>query len=283
MSTVATVAAVERQNTSTRFLDLPAELRLMVYDYLPVTTRHSTFKQPVNDPEEPRMRDLTITLVVKFIPAVALLATCKLICNEASPILAHKLEEIRQSPLQLIVDSPCLRPLFGVFCFMDIIMKGKPSCISSGSVHVPAHGNDLISGGHLVAFKRVYGEVLDPNSLCDFLQLLATYIRARTPSSSVIAITRHPLHGLRRAVSHLRSSMIWSGTWPMTHGPTCFMLREAIADAFDDPPSTSNPEGIIRACIAHLVHTQSMTSAIYGIAEAVWSKDWQEGERAYLR
>jgi hypothetical protein len=202
MSTTATVAAMRRQTTSTTLFDLPVELRLMVYEYLPVTTRHFTFKQPINAPKEPRMRDLAITFVVKSIP-VAILATCKLIHNEASPTFARKLKELRESPLQLIVDSPSLKPFVGVSGLMALIIKGEPNCISSGSVHLPADGNDLVSYDNLVHFRIAFGRVLDPNSLWDFLRHLATYIRARSPSSSVIAITRHPLHYLRKAVSEL--------------------------------------------------------------------------------
>jgi hypothetical protein len=77
--------------------------------------------------------------------------------------------------------------------------------------------------------------------------------------------------------------MIWSERWPMTPGKISIMLREAITDDFDDPPSSSHPEGVIRSYIPHLGHMPKTKSSTYGIAEEERSREWQEGERTYLR
>lgn len=71
-----------------RFLDLPKELRLMVYEHL--TTRTVSFEIVAG-----------ITLTDLKLPGISILGTCKLINEEASPILHPRIEEIEQSDHEL--------------------------------------------------------------------------------------------------------------------------------------------------------------------------------------
>ena len=65
-----------------RFLDLPIELRLIVYEYLPVTATIHTYDLRTDNGRQ------CITLERNDLP-VALLRTCQLIRNEASPIISR--------------------------------------------------------------------------------------------------------------------------------------------------------------------------------------------------
>jgi hypothetical protein len=95
-----------------RFLDLPPELRLMVYEYISIEKhRHvltraesglSNDKWPSTFPSQS-----TITLIRPSLP-VALLRTCHVIKNEATPILEEKWTSLAKQPLQFLVDYASL-------------------------------------------------------------------------------------------------------------------------------------------------------------------------------
>jgi len=89
-----------------RFLDLPAELRYMVYEEIEISSCHYRLNDPTfkPEPEEQTTQASYMTLVVKSLP-VALLATCRLIHNEATPFLAPKLKTLRDEPSHFIIDS----------------------------------------------------------------------------------------------------------------------------------------------------------------------------------
>jgi hypothetical protein len=65
-----------------RFLDLPAELRLMVYEYLPNRTKRAKFVKI-----EDGVVMSTFTLITTSIPPAAILGICGLINREAKAIL----------------------------------------------------------------------------------------------------------------------------------------------------------------------------------------------------
>ncbi|KAH3976476.1 hypothetical protein HBI56_229380 [Parastagonospora nodorum] len=81
-----------------RFLDLPTELRLMVYGLISIITHHLVPSIPSNVASaEP-----TIALVTKSLP-VALLATCRQIRNEVMPTLAPLLEVLKLEPGRFVI------------------------------------------------------------------------------------------------------------------------------------------------------------------------------------
>jgi hypothetical protein len=89
-----------------RFLDLPKELRLMVYERVPVkTTRHPfEFNEPghrLNDDDF----DPILDLVYKTLSGLPILATCRQINFEATPILGRVLHMIKITPIQLVANA----------------------------------------------------------------------------------------------------------------------------------------------------------------------------------
>ncbi|KAF2026071.1 hypothetical protein EK21DRAFT_116179 [Setomelanomma holmii] len=101
------------------FLDLPAELRVMVYKEVTTTTRHHTFTdraggaglffdyERTSDWSFKKSSDSSFAPVVKYLP-VALLSTCRLINIEATPIMKAKLDILRVEPLRFVIDSASL-------------------------------------------------------------------------------------------------------------------------------------------------------------------------------
>jgi hypothetical protein len=86
----------ENAATSFRLLDLPKELRLMVYERLSVTSSRHVI--PLDKRGE-RM----ITLVNPSVP-VRILATCRLVNHEAGLVLRPKVQQMLQTPPTMIID-----------------------------------------------------------------------------------------------------------------------------------------------------------------------------------
>lgn len=78
-----------------RFLDLPKEIRLLVYENLPRSIKHHQTRHP----DEPSHR---LTFIVKSVP-VAILSTCMMVYQEARPIV-HSMANafIREIPPRII-------------------------------------------------------------------------------------------------------------------------------------------------------------------------------------
>ncbi|KAF2005484.1 hypothetical protein P154DRAFT_530685 [Amniculicola lignicola CBS 123094] len=74
------------------FLDLPKELRLMVYEAVPIVEQECTLRNP---------NFYIITLRVRELP-VDILATCRFIYEEAKDILGSRLKKLHSAPPVLI-------------------------------------------------------------------------------------------------------------------------------------------------------------------------------------
>lgn len=96
-----------------RFLDLPAELRCRVYEYIEFSSTWHTLDRAhalINTKDWPippraQVYDSRVTLIQPYTPlAIDILVTCHLINKEARPILKRKVEHCRAQPVRYLVD-----------------------------------------------------------------------------------------------------------------------------------------------------------------------------------
>ncbi|EUC49105.1 hypothetical protein COCMIDRAFT_85699 [Bipolaris oryzae ATCC 44560] len=100
------------------FLDLPLELRLMVYEHLSITTKHLVLEHALGE----YGRASTIRLVVKSAP-VEILRTCRLIHQEAHSYVNRLVERCQR--LQVIVDLTMMRTFCEIVCSTTAEDVGK--------------------------------------------------------------------------------------------------------------------------------------------------------------
>jgi hypothetical protein len=91
------------------FLDLPTELRLLVYQHLSVQRQYHkisipyTYK-PLEKSHEGRTKFI---IIIRSVPGISILATCKPINEEAGPILVPLRKQITSKPPQILMDIAC--------------------------------------------------------------------------------------------------------------------------------------------------------------------------------
>ncbi|KAF2026742.1 hypothetical protein EK21DRAFT_92098 [Setomelanomma holmii] len=78
------------------FLDLPKELRLMVYKLLPVKTSHAPFG--TSAPQ-------SLILVWSSFPSISILQACRQVNEEATAVLHQRLNQLKTQPLRIVAAS----------------------------------------------------------------------------------------------------------------------------------------------------------------------------------
>ena len=96
---------------SFRFLDLPTELRLTVYERLTPTTLRHKIERRNEIPTDDDSTGSSFILSRKSFP-VALLRTCKVINREASSIVAKKLRQLEREPIRIIAELATFNKVF---------------------------------------------------------------------------------------------------------------------------------------------------------------------------
>jgi hypothetical protein len=110
---------------SFRFLDLPKELRLMVYELIPIKNAH----HPVKLRKKHDYDNHNLMLVRTTLPGVVILPTCRQIHHEAEHIIRRKLATVDKKSLRIIsTDCTYGAPDIDVFGVLNRVVATKPNC-----------------------------------------------------------------------------------------------------------------------------------------------------------
>jgi len=138
-----------------RFLDLPPELRLMVYERIPVPVciSETHFEQPLEDED---WDPVTYTIITQSTTALAILSTCRQIYREAAKILDDSVSRIAATPPRMIADVEILDwfgggggrggsagPVKCVETYLDLVAKWDSKKVAIESKLSPAIRRDL--------------------------------------------------------------------------------------------------------------------------------------------
>ncbi|OAL04945.1 hypothetical protein IQ06DRAFT_290923 [Phaeosphaeriaceae sp. SRC1lsM3a] len=101
-----------------RFLDLPRELRLLVFDHLPIKVTHRPCIQQVSQRPDPDIKLIWITL-----PGLQILATSRELKAEAERIFHPRLRAIQDAPIRLIFNPESTKNKM-YYAFLERIILG---------------------------------------------------------------------------------------------------------------------------------------------------------------
>jgi hypothetical protein len=159
----------------------------MVYEEIEMSTCHYRLKDPtITDASGEQTTPASyMTLVVKSLP-VSILATCQTINKEAAPLLARKLEMLRNEPSHFIVDSTSFFTLSDSF-----------HCIGS---MIEEHERDQTTAQWFGP-----GECMDPEAwtprwfaISDLDPISPCFLRGFKEYAAIVAFYRKCLHARRR-------------------------------------------------------------------------------------
>ncbi|KAI4918269.1 hypothetical protein J4E90_002652 [Alternaria incomplexa] len=268
-------------NSTFRFLDLPKELRLIIYEYIPITTRHHVWEDAARHTSWGEfLSGNTITLVVKSISTGILLVSSS-IHDECKPILDRKLNALQVEPLRLIVDKqslltltrhrnevgPALNSL--LWCLKDFMR------LKTGQSHSQCwdEGNVQLSG---VMFNFNFNG-REHARLIEFLNLITGFRLKRLPRSSVIAVRHKGFYNERLQVSN---DFVNPARRPMVGFPpptwTYYPLKQDMQQ--DEYNMRDDFTELIRVC-GNDPHLNFIKFVEPGTPEE-WARDWEEGEWA---
>jgi hypothetical protein len=220
-----------------RFLDLPIELRVMIYEEMPVTTRHLTFNPPLPNPFDVRS---PVTFVLKFLET-SILATSSSIRCEAFYIFKLKLQQLRAEPFRVTVGSSS----FGLLRAFSSLFSPE---VGPHYQHLPEDEAHVLQCADSIsmATQVQVGELVvdDVRSLvCDARK----YFLRRSPMSSTVAILRDPDWDLKK-----HSRMLWVSlmSFDILPGAIGFTFRGPELDDAVHTPATIQPNTIVYPCFA---------------------------------
>jgi hypothetical protein len=130
------------------FAKLPTELRLMIYERLPIRTTRHNFSRPSSTRANPPTP--YSFAIVSQSTDLSILRTCSWIHTEASAIMHRKLECISHNPPRLIVDlltAPKLHKPGGPLWHISHFLAQRAVKNGKSLMHVPYLGTGMGSSG----------------------------------------------------------------------------------------------------------------------------------------
>jgi len=275
-----------------RFLDLPKELRLMVYEFIPGTTRHHvlrdfTFRDPHTNlrvrlftPTDPEAVS-TVTLVTKSLHVTGILSACRLIHDEVKVVLAKKLDKLKSDPLRWIVDAPSLSVTTSAYCtgllnqFIYALERSSagfddPFVYSISLEHYTRSWHGGMSEPY--TFDHTMPEHA---AIVGFLSRCIEYVHARGCKDIIFCVRPHPAENQQTSLRMLgRVSGEWDGAprryltdsgvqslgW-ITHG---FEKDGAVGDKVKE--------------VETAINSRPRQFFINDMDEYEWARDWKQGD-----
>jgi hypothetical protein len=177
-----------------RFPDLPKELRLMVYERIPITIRHNVYRNPTGHPDDPTITSNIAVVIQSFL--VSILRTCRFTYYECKAHVSPKLHRLKNEPMRIIVDPwsivvamyPEHGPIFSdatAFFVQGPRMPWPPDTFNIKSCEA------LYPDPNLVMYSFPSGTP-EHTHVMQFINDCVAHIRARKPQYIVACLQPHP-------------------------------------------------------------------------------------------
>ncbi|KAF2254010.1 hypothetical protein BU26DRAFT_233883 [Trematosphaeria pertusa] len=188
-----------------RFLDLPTELRFMVYEQIPINIQHTVLElsRLLRRRQHPEStREPTVTLV-SYSASLPLLQTCRTIQSEATPFLERKVEALGEEPIRFIVDLDDANYSFPALNIAIGCLRWAKRLVNQEDTEIRDMATALLNDLNDPLERRLRADSADPQILESFLTFFAHhlaekigYLRSREIQQQFpefeIAITLHP-------------------------------------------------------------------------------------------
>jgi hypothetical protein len=202
---------------SFRFLDLPVELRCMVYEAIEVTTRKEILD--VSKTYDTLEEGSSITMLRGALER-SILATSHLVNKEASPIMARKIQMMANEPVRFLVSwhvawitrdrlRTCFNILTGEKDASQYPTSDEAKFVRSCSVYCLMAGNQSMHKTHVLNIEftitNTAGEFMyrSPNVLTSLGRMgndsgicFKAFFQAQFPDSACVLVSRPEPHGI---------------------------------------------------------------------------------------
>ncbi|KAH6866837.1 hypothetical protein BKA58DRAFT_471082 [Alternaria rosae] len=262
-------------NSTFRFLDLPKEVRLIIYGHIPITTRHHIWEDIAKHTFWGEfVSGNTITLVVKSI-STEILRVSSLVHEECKPILNRKLQAIQAEPLRLIADRQSVHTLTHHLHDEGVHKNSLLYCLEDFTKFKAGQEHSQRWEDKQVQLSAVKFNPEGTTRIMEFLDLIRLYRENRSPLSSMIAIRLKGFYGealtvVQDFVGPVREPMFGFPAPTWTYHPSMRGVEEhecSVKDEFAE---------MIRVCRDY-PDLNFIRLAEPGPLEE-WAGDWGEGE-----
>jgi hypothetical protein len=220
-------------------MDLPKELRLMVYDFLPIKTtyheiaangdefvqtqeHYELFLENTNNitfSDGTKLPQASIVMLQRTFPSLSLLMVSKEIASEANVILQAKIQVIRELPIQLIANSLAM-----VTNEMELVMR----CFSHSICGAFRNHKIVLEKGHLNETHENTGTPLEQSRCTIYVAIRNSYMDRETASVKTCRARMVELMDEQCEIFYSNIELYWQGE--VDERPTrCLHIRTRLA------------------------------------------------------